>query len=633
MIRLSDAFILAYTKLRTRKVRLTVTVVLASMLLGLLVFGVTVVRGVVDSTEKFTTSGLASRYIVNVSQMIPSNVYDDKTIQTRANEIYTNTITDKKIEAKRLGIDYDSTSEIKPVTTQDGHTSLDTSSPAAIQALAEQGKSQPTAEDNARELAKQYHPKAVFSLKPSTINGTISEMSNGKESFKTQDVTTSLNEFSLKRTLADGWNYTNTTVVKSFLLSDQQLASQKNIQDIPIVAPYSDVEKSLGLEPLPKTATSRQQRDRIAYVKSHAETATFTACYRNQASKQLIDQSVSVAKEIEANKSNKNYQKPDVIYELPSAESCGAAIVTRDVRTTEQISLDNKRLEFNRTFDVNSDPYQQKITFRVVGISPDAISFESFSGVQAIMQTIVGSSLQGMWVVPQSIYDQIPNKQVYQQFDTSATAGLSNHMPIFGNGIGALVEFNNADDARAFFEAKNCSGMSCADPNASILSYFGSNSLLVDDMEKGMTIGLKIIGGVVATIAAIIMMGMVGRIMTDSRRETAVFRAIGAKRNDIRAIYYIYTLLLSLIIATTSIAIGIGLGAWLDSLLSSEATIQAQLAFGTQDSSIEFHFFGWWFLGLLSVIGIVIAAGFISVLLPLSRNVRRNPINDMRDDR
>lgn len=318
MIRLTDALTLAVTKLRTRKLRLAVTVIMASLLLGVLAFGVTVSRGVIDSTERFTSSGLADRYIVNVMEPYMNPPYENAAVIARANQIYTQLVADKKAEAKRLGIEYDVSSELKPTSTRDNITSLDPASPSAQKAIIEYNAAKPSSAGNIKKALEPYHQKAIYALSPSVNDGTIQVMKDGKESYKADKAPQ--DSFSLQRSLAEGWNYTDTTVVESFLLTDEQIAGQKDKQAIPVIAPYSDVEKALGLEPLPKTASAVERRDRIAYVRSHAADATFTICYRNQASKQQIDEAVRIAKEIEDNKTNKNYQKPELIYGLPALE-------------------------------------------------------------------------------------------------------------------------------------------------------------------------------------------------------------------------------------------------------------------------------------------------------------------------
>ena len=143
---------------------------------------------------------------------------------------------------------------------------------------------------------------------------------------------------------------------------------------------------------------------------------------------------------------------------------------------------------------------------------------------------------------------------------------------------------------------------------------------------------MSYVGAVVAAIAALILMGMVGRVISDSRRETAVFRAIGAKRNDIRAIYVIYTLFLSLLVAAMTLAIGFGVALWINGQFASEATIQAHLTFVGADRSAEFRLFGVWWEALLAIVALIIVAGLVSMLLPIARNLARSPIKDMRDE-
>ena len=164
MIRALDALTLAVTKLRTRKVRLAVTVIMASLLLSILAFGVTVVRGVVDSTERFTSSGLANRYIVNVMEPYTNPPYEDTAVIARANTLYTQLVIEKKAEAKRLGVEYDSSSEAKPIMTRDGITSLDMTSPSAQKAVIEYNASKPSSASNIEKALESYDHKAVYTL-------------------------------------------------------------------------------------------------------------------------------------------------------------------------------------------------------------------------------------------------------------------------------------------------------------------------------------------------------------------------------------------------------------------------------------------------------------------------------------
>jgi ABC-type antimicrobial peptide transport system permease subunit len=135
----------------------------------------------------------------------------------------------------------------------------------------------------------------------------------------------------------------------------------------------------------------------------------------------------------------------------------------------------------------------------------------------------------------------------------------------------------------------------------------------------------------VVAIAAIIMTGTVGRMIADSRRETAVFRAVGAGRLDIANVYTLYAVLLSVGIAGFALVVGILAAKVVEWRYWQMTTVQAQLAFGGSDLSLQFHLFKYnskVVLVMLTAVG----AGLVSIILPLLRNIRRSPIKDMRDE-
>ncbi|HEV7952217.1 MAG TPA: ABC transporter permease [Candidatus Saccharimonadales bacterium] len=629
MIRFSDAAILALTKLRTRKIRTIVTIVTGSLLFGALVAATLVVGGVVDSAKRFTSGSLSERYIANVQYSDMNEYYINELTserEQRVNDIYKEIIANKTREAKRLGIPYDSSTEQKPITKDlSGMAYLDYTAPAAVQLLREHVATLPSAMSKVKEAAASYRPTTYYEMKRNaSISGRMTMMKDGVEDEQAVDQRSS---YSMTPDVSGGWSYLDASITSQFLLDPAVLAAQKNTQDLPVIAPYSKVEAALGLKKLPQSATPQERLDRIEHVRKQAGTATFTVCYRNQASKYQIDEARRVAKEIEQNKANKNYQKPSLIYGLPTPDSCGAATVIHDVRTAAEKRFMEKQQEFERLFSEGVDPVQKKVVFRVVGLGPDGYSNESFSNVNMLVSAVAGASLQGQWVIPQDMYDTMPNKQDYALFEPANNKFDPQGQPAMTNN---LVEFSSADDAKAFL-ATSCTGVDCAGSKP-MITYFGSNSVLLSDMVAMATKGLGIAVLVIGTIAALIMMGMVGRVIGDSRRETAVFRAIGARRNDIRAVYAIYTVALSLLIAGVALLVGFAVALWIDYKWAAEATAQAQVTFIGVEGSERFRLIGLWWAALGVVVTTVVAAGLISMLLPLSRNLARSPIKDMRDD-
>lgn len=127
-------------------------------------------------------------------------------------------------------------------------------------------------------------------------------------------------------------------------------------------------------------------------------------------------------------------------------------------------------------------------------------------------------------------------------------------------------------------------------------------------------------------------MGNVGKIIADSRRETAVFRALGAKRFDIAQIYLTYSFIIATIVYLIAGVIGVLAAFYLNTRMSPSMSVAAVLAYNAKDTSKQFTFYGLDLWQMLLIFGLVICAATISTVIPLFGNLRRNPIKDMRDE-
>ncbi len=627
MIRFSDAFILAQTKLRMRKVRTVMTAGSASILFGLLIAAILIAAGTITSGRQFMSGGLSERYLVSYIDYNSQPYEDTPELRARATQLYMTRIAEKKAEAKRLGIEFDVSSEPKPVSGDKNDPYIDATVPTSQLAIKEQLDQRKTPLDKLKESVGRYHPSAYYTLKPNVVPeaGRIATMEGGKENFE-PDVNA---QYQMNPGIEGGWYYLDKSVTKPFLLDQSALSAQTNKNDIPVIAPISKVEKALGLPKLAKNAPANERLERIKYIRAHAASATFTVCYRNSLSVQQVEEAKRIDKEIKKNTGNKDYQKPSLIYGLPDPTACVAPVIKSDIRSTDEKALVAKQQAFNEKFGETVHPMQQKLTFRVVGLAPDGFDEQSFSNVGALVSVVTGSSLQGNWVVPQDMYDALPNKVEYDKYiPKSATEAASVSMSRIP--VGQLIEFASVDEVRTFYTKENCSGADCF--NKPIISYFGSNSVMLDELKGQAQKVLQIAGLVIGSIAALIMMGMVGRVIVDSRRETAVFRAIGASRNDLRAVYVIYTTLFALIVFVIACLIGGGIALWVDNTYSQDATVHAHLAFLNAPEDAKFQLIGLWWQAVAAVGGLILIASLVSILLPLARNLARNPIKDMRDE-
>jgi predicted lysophospholipase L1 biosynthesis ABC-type transport system permease subunit len=188
-----------------------------------------------------------------------------------------------------------------------------------------------------------------------------------------------------------------------------------------------------------------------------------------------------------------------------------------------------------------------------------------------------------------------------------------------------IVEFADKNEARAALQRN--------DPaSATMVTPYGSGTLVVDQFRQWFLVALLWALAIVGGVAMIIMAGLIGRMVSDGRRESAVFRAIGARRVDIASIYGVYALLLSVRVALFALLGGLALALGIELWLSSDATLSARLAYAAIDTNKEFHFIGIGSWYVPAMLGVIVLTGLIASIAPILLGVRRNPINDMRDD-
>lgn len=623
MISLTDAAVLAVTKLRTRRVRLWITVIISSLLLAVLVLGLIVTGGVFKSIEDFRQQGLNNRYLVAVSVSESwDGIDENQSVLTRAAQLHEEQIALRKAEAKKLGQEYDPKAEdgvFMPPVYEGGPEYLNYVNPSVIQAIKEYFASVPYNQSTLDQLRNRYNAIAVYPLNVYFGGGySVREMKEGVEKFGDYGSPDPGNAAKWPMSI-HGLSEQLTT---PFLFDAAILAKNKPAgESIPIIVPYSYAETLAGFKKLPNNALSSERLDRIQQVRERAPKLYPLGCYRNFASETLVQSALEDIKQAAKNKDNKEYIPPSVTHALPDESSCGAVIV-KDKRTKAEKDAEQKQKQLTsiglRSVE-NEEPKQYKVPFQIVGIAPDAPNPTEGLSFPSLMATVAGSNLDNNWIIPEQLQSQAGS------LTKSQTLAEMPEVSIF--------EFTSSSAAQKFMDTMKCPLSSCDTPKRIFMvRQMGSNSIIVNGLRSTATQGLLLVGLVVVALAALIMMGNLGRMITDSRRETAVFRAIGAKRIDIATIYLIYIVLIALLIALVSYAIGLGVAVYINAAYGKEATAQALLNFGTADMEKTFQLINLVPLDALIILGLSILAAIIGSIIPLLRNVRRNPIHDMRDE-
>lgn len=633
MMHPTDIFILAHTKLRSRPVRTWLTISLAGLLFGIIIATIIITQGIFTSINKYSAVGLNNRTLISVAYAPQSSSFDeynhrsDPEFVNEVDAAYKAKVAQKQTVAKKYSVDYDPTVGdpspvgIDPITKQKIITNDGVSS-ATVQQLAQKRRDQIEKPFSITEYLKPYKSVTLRgdleSVQPAS--GALTYMKNGQEN---QQVSSNRAEESMIGS-GSGASLTllDASVSKPFITSARFDPEKR---EIPVIVPFSDAEKILGLSKLSKDASPTERKERLEYVRKHVGDVTASFCYRNEASRVLLGQ--AIAQQAASQRTNSTDEsKTSLLYNAPDTTGCSAVTINRDVRSeAEKQANDNKVLFEKETNTWLDAPDQQKITVRGVGISGDAEIGSATLSISTLVNNLLNSSLGfGTWSVPKNLFDQLPASARPTNIFGTKPQGLTKPRPAY------LVEFTDKTEARALLER---TGAFTGIPSGNVNAYpFGSGTLFVDELRTRVEQGLFWAVGLVGVIAAIILWGMIGRIIADSRRESAVFRAIGAERGDIAGIYGMYALLLSFRVTCFAFVVGIIIALVVDIIFSGTATTSAQLAYAAVDTDIHFRFFdiSSWYVVLL--LGTIVLVGIVASILPITLSVKRNPIQDMRDE-
>jgi hypothetical protein len=649
MIRLADTALLALTKLRTRKIRTMITVLLASLLFGVMVAVSLVTTGAFQSLDNFRADGLTSRYIVSVmppySGNMPVFVLSDPTLVSEAKQRYEKLVEEKKAEAESLGIAYSQAVDPPPYEQlDDGSYRLTYTGRGSIgyEVIAEKYGNRPVIDNaNLFATAERYHAIQMFisARHHVKITSTLEAYADRAELFYDQSDIAEANNASSHQSLLNSAAImlAPPEITSQFMLPDDA-GWQPNDGLLPIVVSQDTAEKLLDLAPLLDQASAQDKLDRLEQTRREATRLTFQACYRNNASNELIQQTIRQQKELKLHADDADYVKPAVIYELPDPKTCENPRVVADTRTPEQKQHEENQFIFDAKYAGKARPISYFVDFKVVGVSPavnDGVSMQrQVRSLGDVVENLLATSGVGQ-VIPQELYDQLPDKEKYVDVLT--------FMPtyMFGpeDNEQRFVEFPTAADAQRFIDETSCVRQpdgACLAPEgvgqAYQAAFYFSNSSAIEDI-RGQALQWSIYAMLgVIVLAAVVMWVTIGRTIADGRRETAVFRAIGFKRVDIVGVYVLYTVVLSVLVAVCALGIGVAAAYCVDQAFAPGLTVQAQYSFGGLDLAKRVTLMGvdWRQLGLIMLA--CLATGMLSMVMPLVRNVRRSPIRDMREE-
>jgi hypothetical protein len=635
MIGLKDTVVLATTKLRVRRVRLIVTIVTSGLLFSTLAFGSLTVSGLSHGIKAFMSQGLLNRYMVNI-QSFNKNPATDPAVVARIEVLEKARIEAKKAEAKRLKIPYDPATEPPATITQstpDGKKEVWAAPGTPLLKQAVLDIHQPDGfEAGLAEVVAPYHTKALssgyslgfvetaeYSLTPVIGNSEIAANLN----YANNEV---LPRFSSSLQAVDE------PVLEPFILPQASLESKPG-EPIPLILPIDAVETILGKTKLPKTATPAEQLAYIRSLRTAALNAAVNVCYRNAEAIKLGETAKQQSADRTTNAKTSGWQPPALEYQVPTG-ACQPVAVSRDARTAAIKAADAKQEQFDQKFG-KQPAVTAPIAFKIVGILPRTFSPSDVNDPLGLASSFLTSSLNTGAYIPKKA--MLANPYLSQRFSDALLTG--------NWGLNYFVEFPDRASQKDFIDKHSCNGgggdpnkpeadpfAECRTNHQYLASPVGNPLASMSDIAQQGRTALNVVIAVLATMSGLIMMGTIGKIIADSRKETSVFRAVGAKRRDIAQIYMLFSVLLAVGGFVVAVIIGLAGALYVDHISAPSLTAQALLAFNSSDLNKVFHVVYFNAPDFLKLAIFVVGVGLAGAAVPLAGNLQRSPIKDMRED-
>lgn len=137
--------------------------------------------------------------------------------------------------------------------------------------------------------------------------------------------------------------------------------------------------------------------------------------------------------------------------------------------------------------------------------------------------------------------------------------------------------------------------------------------------------------GAIIIVAIFVMAGTFGRIISDEKREIAVFRAVGATRLDITIVYVAYALSLALFTVAITSVIGYLVVILVHSALANDLSAAMRLTYGVLDEAVKMKLYTIDFSIPVIMITVVVT-GLVSILIPLWSGINRDVVQDLKDE-
>jgi len=512
-------------------------------------------------------------------------------------ELYEGSVANKSKIAEQFDIEYDEAAEEKPTEYVEGERVFRPWTKYGQDAISNYIDN--LGLDEGREalerILNEYDYKSIYEWHNLVANGTITLLNDGKEDLAKYKTASSPSEEST----LNGFQVLDEAIYEDFVgeTIDQRSSA------IPIIVSQKTAKKYLGIE-------SSEGTDDYEDVKKNIIGKEYEACYRNNASKQLLFN-------VEQSKNN---ELSGIVYENPTT-ACGSVSVKSDKRSSTEKQYDNKNIAYQKALNEYEEPKQKKIVFRVIGVIPtdneqddDATSL--FGLIKDLGKIDISTPL-----IPKSYYTA--NQQELNELFND----YSKIKDIYGVSSGYLVEFNDAYTTERFVNEQSCKDSSngCLDKSAPFYLMYDNKSLILADISSiTRTIVLIVaIATVVLAIATTII--IILRSISSEKKEISIYKALGFRRTHLVQVYFTQTLIVSTITIVLATIIALLIGWLANAMFSNILARELTSIFSIYNRTIETNIFAvnmWPSIGVIALFfGSTTIASIITTALSSNNNI------------
>lgn len=593
-MKIIDAYILARTKRKTRRIRTALVTVVSALLFAVLFFGAFLAAGIVHSANQVKEVGMNSRYLTSVFS-VGRPIWDYEAV---SNKVYAQ--MDAELRGRKI--------------TVDQNTHNDPSYMAEYSRRLNIEMSEKFAEDTTRfesSLQNLGNPTAAYHMQSLGLNEALTHHND----YATDPKVKQLEALAQTKTEAENTDALARlefySVEKDMLRT--QLAPAQSFdwhpgQPVPLVLPYPYLERLAGRSFANVDATTKNKtyKELIATYSG----SLLDYCYRNQAARQQL-QDVITYNYTAANDKDKTTNPIAV-------PICGEF----DQKLLKKLNIvsDAETTEPKPLFKAPALPAAKtaRIQFKIVGFMPGVDQFNSdlLSSIFASVNML--PTAQNPALIPLEV------AKIEPLLAPESTDAFRSQQMLF-------VDFANREDQKVFLN-NGCKGDECTNGTKPYMQAFGNLNVALEGIFAFMANIVAIAVVVMMVIAALMIMFTISKVIADSTKEVAVFRALGARRRDIAQIYYTYGCMLAVSALLFAAIIGAVCAYAVNAIFGDRfaATLVQSVGAYTQEPRV--NLLGIEPLWITGVVGALLVAAFVGITIPVLAALKRKLITILREE-